>query len=356
MSITFDTFDRTDSATTLGSATVGGAWTPGNNGDTGTLPTWGISSNQAYLAVIGSLVDRYAWVESSLADCRITVTLTTASPEASVKAGIVFRRTDGSNFWMARINNSTDQLLVEKRVAGTVTAVDTQSVTIAAGAVLTLQVDLSGSSIITKVNGSTVSTVTDAALATATKHGIALNNTTGNPRFDDFLILNPATDQTVTVPAGPASAAAVGTPTVTVGQVVLMLVGIASTAAVGVPAVTPQVVTAFPAGIASTATVGVPTVLVISLISPAGIASTRAVGVPTITVGAVTLHPVGIPSSAHVGAVAIVVAAVLAGVGTLVASDAALGRLVASAASVGALVAAESARGSLVATHAPLAV
>lgn len=182
-----DDFTRADSALTLGSAAIGGAWTVGSNTDGGTLPVWGISSNQAYLVSTGTNVDRHAWLEAGVPDGRLLVTLVTANPEASVKAGLLFRRVDANNFWMARVNNSTDQLLLEKRVAGTVTAVQTVALVLAAGQTIALQVVADGPLISVLVDGALlVDEYADADLQLGTKHGIAANNTTGNPRFDSF--------------------------------------------------------------------------------------------------------------------------------------------------------------------------
>jgi hypothetical protein len=193
-----------------------------------------------------------------------------------------------------------------------------------------------------------VNTSTSTFAAQATPSGTPTNGNIG------LAIFRLVSVQTVN-PTGIASTASTGAPTANPGRVTVTPGGIGSSQALGTPTATPGVVTLMPAGIASVAAVGTPITSQGTLIQPAGIASVAAVGAPSITVGAVTLHPVGIPSSARVGAASVLDASLVPGVGTLVASDAAVGSLVASFAPLGALVAAESVLGRLVPAVAPVA-
>jgi hypothetical protein len=56
-----DRFGRADSALTLGSAETGQAWTAQQG-------TWGISSNQAYVAALGAGLPQVATIDSGLTE------------------------------------------------------------------------------------------------------------------------------------------------------------------------------------------------------------------------------------------------------------------------------------------------
>jgi len=129
---------------------------------------------------------------------------------------------------------------------------------------------------------------------TVTPSGIASAASVGTPTI---------TTGAVTVsPTGIATAASLGVPTLTTGPVTVSPSGIASVAALGTPTVTPGAVTVTPTGIDSGAVLGTPTVSVGgATVSPDGIASTAAVGVPTITTGPVTVSASGIVSTATLG-------------------------------------------------------
>lgn len=173
-----DSFNRTDSSTTLGS-TDGGtilAWTP-------LTGTWGINTNRAYCATSGSGDQDTAVVESGVADATVQVTVTVAGD-----GGICFRATDTNNYFV--IGNDPPTSKLYKRVAGTFTAIATGGTQFVNGDVM--KITFSGTSITVYLNGTSVLTATSTHNQTATKHGLRLYGATSTSmRFDNFSIAVP---------------------------------------------------------------------------------------------------------------------------------------------------------------------
>lgn len=109
-----DSFDRANSAASLGSADQGGAWTAHNG-------TWGIQSNRGYLVTGGGVHALASLSSPYLADGFVEADIQLSSVRASV--GLMFRGLDGNNALIVRIHSSagTDALHLYKRVAGTFT-------------------------------------------------------------------------------------------------------------------------------------------------------------------------------------------------------------------------------------------
>jgi hypothetical protein len=174
-----DTFNRADSGTTLGTTSDGTAtWTTDG-------ATWGISSNAAFNASATSAGK--AWIDTSNADGSVQVTITVIDPGSSgnVYTGLVFRWTDANNYWVVKTRSGTTQGTLQSVVGGTRNGITTFA--LVAGDVVTAV--LAGSSITIKVNGSTVATTTDSFNATATKHGLFADTSTG--RLDNWSYTTP---------------------------------------------------------------------------------------------------------------------------------------------------------------------
>jgi hypothetical protein len=176
-----DDFNRADSTTTLGVTSVGAlTW----NALAG---TWGISSNKGY-CVTGT--EATAVVDTSFSDGAFEVTVTNDSGELGGGACLAFRFADNGNGWLLYGGSfgspGAGFWRLAKKVAGGFTFyAPSVNVTPVSGDVL--HIDVLGSSITAKVNGSTVATMTDSAFSTATQHGLRANPTIGvNPRFDTF--------------------------------------------------------------------------------------------------------------------------------------------------------------------------
>jgi hypothetical protein len=184
LSIT-DDFTGADSASSMSgrSTTTGAATWISLDG------TWGIASNQGYMsAAPGSSLGK-AVVDSTAVDCTVATVINYSSGQSI--GGLVFRATDQSNCYMTEVTVSVAYApKIYKVVAGVVTVLATgASITVNSGD--TLSVELSGTSIIVKRNGSTIVSTTDATYTTQTKHGFYAYNTTGSPtglRFDNLNI------------------------------------------------------------------------------------------------------------------------------------------------------------------------
>ncbi|MGN7978187.1 hypothetical protein ACTJJ4_11495 [Microbacterium sp. 22195] len=161
-----DSFDRPNAATTLGSTDNGVAWVPSG--------TWGISSGAAYCAAgSGSL---YAVAEANAADGAIEAQIGGVEDYG----GLMFRYADDSNRLF--VNWQGGGIHLYKRVAG----VSTKVITVAGGAPAigdTIRVELSGSTVVVKKNGATLTTQTITENATATKHGLLAGTAAGAGRF-----------------------------------------------------------------------------------------------------------------------------------------------------------------------------
>lgn len=168
-----DTFTRADSATTLANAETGQAWSA-------LTGTWGISSNQAYLAVNAG-VDDYAVVDAGISDGTVTVTF--GAPANNQY--LAFRATDANNVFVASSTTSTT-LNLYRRSTGTYNQIGTASHTWATGDVVSVW--FVGAAITVSVNGVALITATDSFQQTATKHGIGAGSSGTSWRWDNFKV------------------------------------------------------------------------------------------------------------------------------------------------------------------------
>jgi hypothetical protein len=161
-----DTFTRSDSSVTMGTAETGQVWAP-NSG------VWGITRHLAY-SLTG--VQSTTVVDTGYADCVIEVTLF-----ISGDAGPCFRSTDDNNNW---VWSDFDSKLY-KRVAGAYTLVGTGIGGGMDGGVI--RVVLDGSTITVYRNGVLLVTASDSFNASATSHGLR-DQSGGVARFDNFSV------------------------------------------------------------------------------------------------------------------------------------------------------------------------
>lgn len=123
--------------------------------------------------------DDTAYVDAGVSDCTVQATMFIVAGNPS----LMFRYTDGNNFWVVIGAGTT--LLLFKKVTGGFNQTD--SGTFASGDIL--KVTLSGNVITVYRNGSLVITRPDSFNSTATKHGLRSNGT--NVTWDDFSISVP---------------------------------------------------------------------------------------------------------------------------------------------------------------------
>jgi hypothetical protein len=165
----WDSFDRADSAVSLGTSTSGTVWTA----DTGTL---GILSNRAYAP--GAANNKAYVTLTSDIDIRATMAVIG-------DCHLTFRRLDSNNYWRARILSGL--VYTQKIVAGGVGAEFNSVQTIAAGD--ELRILAIGSKINIYLNGLLVVQVVDGFAQTGTGHGLQISDTTA--RIDNLLMSNP---------------------------------------------------------------------------------------------------------------------------------------------------------------------
>jgi hypothetical protein len=171
-----DTFSRADSATSLGVTETGQPWQS-------LAGPWGISSGEAYTTSVTT--NRNICVDVGAADATVTAVVSVVS---STNQGIVLRAVDNSNHYMVRFGTT---VVLFRKVAGTYTQIAstaTGAVSLANGAVCAVTV--TGSEFEISVDNSVVLSHTDidadaAVLATNTRHGLRLSDTTA--RFTSFL-------------------------------------------------------------------------------------------------------------------------------------------------------------------------
>lgn len=179
MSARSDDFNRTDSSTSLGTPSDGGAgWTTYNSS------TWGISSNQAYCVTSGPSNVAVA-TECSAANGAVQATLSTKSSGVGA-SGLVARLADGSNYILFQANTSDNTGRIYKKVSGGFTQIASAGAAWAAGDVV--KGDCSSGNVLTLYrNGSSVTNVTDSAGSTNTKAGMYCSDSGSSPmRIDDW--------------------------------------------------------------------------------------------------------------------------------------------------------------------------
>jgi len=110
-----DTFNRADSATTMGNTDTGETWEPQDG-------TWGIDSNRAYLAsaVLASMNEQV--VDTELVDHKIEAQLITSPTSNRTRAGVIGRFASPSAYLFLEVNGITDTIELKKKVAGGITS------------------------------------------------------------------------------------------------------------------------------------------------------------------------------------------------------------------------------------------
>lgn len=185
-----DDFNRTDTATALGTPSDGGgAWAA-----TAAPSIWGIHSNAAYLVADAGDQQNHAWLETSVTEGTTQVTLSQRG--AAIDGGILVRLADNSNFLMFQFDLLNTRYY--KRVAGTFTQLGSAG----SGGIATndvASVVVSGNVITGKINGVTQgSPPTESTGSGNTKVGMRLygpisGTGTSAAKFDNFSFVAPST-------------------------------------------------------------------------------------------------------------------------------------------------------------------
>jgi hypothetical protein len=169
-----DTFTRTDSSSSLGTATVGGTWSA-------LLGTWGVSSNAAYRSSAGT--SGLAVLDVGVADFTATVNVT---PAAGKQAGLVFRCVDSSNFLMVIVDLGVNKAVYYSNVADSYATPAGFGPTLTGSSPYAISVTCSGTTVTGSVNGTSVMSYTETNFSSATKVGLWVSDS--GCTVDDFLV------------------------------------------------------------------------------------------------------------------------------------------------------------------------
>lgn len=135
-----------------------------------------VSSNRA---VIGNGVPRY-YLSSTVANCTVSATIRLV---VAGNLGVMFRRTDDANYWVAFVQ--TTQIVLNEITGGVTTQRAATARAYSTGVDYVLSVVLAGNSISCTCDGTTI-TYTSAVRNTATIHGL---RGSGNGNIcDDFTV------------------------------------------------------------------------------------------------------------------------------------------------------------------------
>jgi hypothetical protein len=184
-----DTFSRANTTGPLGVADSGQTWT----------------SFQMGIQGAGAYADARA--DSSLSDGTITMKVSAIDTASASQTFIIFRYVDGNNYWRVGLSNPGGFYQFERWVGGVYTWVDGATATANNGDVWTLE--MFGSVLTFKLNGTTLVVVNDATHATATVHGFGMYQD-GLTRVDEFSVVTGALQSST---ASFASGAAIATVT-----------------------------------------------------------------------------------------------------------------------------------------------
>lgn len=168
-----DTFNRADSASSMGTSDSGHVWTALQH-------TWGISSNTAYDTSSSS--DGTCYVDSSNADCTLQVTLSTFGS----KAGFTFRVQDINNHYIIRVQSSPTDVVCFRRESGTYNLQASNSISAPANGDV-VKLVLRGPLAMFFINGVLKLAFTNSTFSTETEHGLHTLND-GTTRFDNFTV------------------------------------------------------------------------------------------------------------------------------------------------------------------------
>jgi hypothetical protein len=142
-----------------------------------------VSGGKAVAAFNGS--DMYA--EANNADVTMSVTLYRSG---AAGAYLLFRQTNTNDRWYVNFESS-GTIALHKGVGGVDTTVASTSATFNAFTNYVVSIVTSGSSIIVKLDGTTVLSTTDSDLQTATRYGIYGASNNGNLLHDNFTVTSP---------------------------------------------------------------------------------------------------------------------------------------------------------------------
>ncbi len=182
-----DSFTRANSATSLGTADSGQAWTA-------ITATFGISSKKGYIAANSGLIN-YAFIDSGLLNFTMEADVLMDFAGGDWRwSGLVFRAdgtTTENNIFFAGGNEAgVDKWALYKRVANVATEIDSTVEAITEGNTYKLKVITNGNDISCYVDGVLKASGSEANLNTNSKQGLYQGQiTAGAVRWDNFYLM-----------------------------------------------------------------------------------------------------------------------------------------------------------------------
>lgn len=181
----YDSFNRTNSSTTLGVADTGQSWSA-------LTGTWGINSNRAYN--VSDANGEVSTIDAGVSNFTLSAILNGQTSATNQRFfNIVFHGLDSLNFLFTRISINDVQLY--KNVAGVLTLLASTAITAVDNTDYLFKVVCSGNSVDVYVDGVLKISHTlaggDTAFAAYTKSGLRLTKTgapTGTARADNFIV------------------------------------------------------------------------------------------------------------------------------------------------------------------------
>jgi hypothetical protein len=172
-SVASDTFNRTNSTTSIGLADTTQRWKTYGG-------TFGLNTNAAYCPSAATVAnDQLAWLITNRSNCTAQVTLATRA--GSLETGMAVRLTDISNFWRLTSHG------IRKVVNGAAQTQTVYAADFASGDVMLAS--MYGSTILVTKNGAFSASVSDSFNSSATAHGIRSFNDNSISRWDNYSIV-----------------------------------------------------------------------------------------------------------------------------------------------------------------------
>lgn len=144
--IGWDSFDRADSATSMGTATTGQVWVASGG-------TWGISSNQAY--AVSPTTSQYALLTLPTPAEFVRCVITPSSTVNRFNGGLVIRGRNSSNLFNAEFvgQSGNNQLFINKLIGGALTTIASVAQTYTPGTPFTAEFRCIGQWLLVYING-----------------------------------------------------------------------------------------------------------------------------------------------------------------------------------------------------------
>lgn len=171
--IVYDSFDRSNATGDLGTATSGAVWAD----DAG----FNIASSAAR-ANTDTLSMANLNLGASITDQVIEVSL--AAIGTGDEVGVVFRYADANNQYRAYVDKGSNEVILEKNVAGVVTEISSPAYTV--GTTAEIRVINQGTRIRVWVDRKLYIDTTDSGLSAGTKVGLFARNASGTTTVEDF--------------------------------------------------------------------------------------------------------------------------------------------------------------------------